>query len=297
MKLKILSHRPTWKTTGYWFILPALIFYIGFVVIPIIVNTYYSMHEWDGANPVKTFIAFGNYANLLKDEIFWKALYHNIFWIITSMVLPVGTGLILAVLLASERIKFKLLFRVCYFIPAVLSLTIVAYIWDWIYNPSFGVLNTIFNNIGLSGFNPSWLGNEFLVLPSLVVAGSWTYYGFCMVVFLAAIQGIAPEYFEVALLEGASQLQVLRKVTIPLIKNAITLMVINTLIGSFKVFDIIYLLTKGGPYNSSEVIATYVFKASFSLYKVGYGSAMAMVLALIIAIFSIVYIRMSEKND
>jgi ABC-type sugar transport system permease subunit len=283
------------RFTGYLFILPALTFYVAFIVVPIIVNVGYSLHDWDGASEQMTWVGLGNYRELARDPIFWKALLHNLLWIAASIALPVGLGLVLAALLSSEEIRIKLVFRVTYFIPAVLALTIVAYIWDWIYNPSFGVINSLLRSIGLGSIQPSWLGNEWLVLPSLIVAGSWTYYGFCMVVFLAAIQSISPEYYEVAVIEGASRAQMLVKVTIPLIRSVVTLVVINSLIGSFKVFDIVFLLTKGGPFNSSEVIATYMFTTTFTVYRVGYGAALAMALAAIIAAVTIFYLRVTER--
>ena len=282
---------------GIMFVLPALAFYITFVILPIFGTLRFSFYDWDGANPVMKFIGLQNYADLLKDEIFWKALVHNIIWIVASIILPVVTGMILAVMISSKEIKVKMIFRITYFLPAVLSLAIVSYIWDWMYNPTYGVVNTILKGLGLDFLTGAWLGDEKLVLPSLIMAGSWTYFGFCMVVFMAAIQTISVEYFEVALIEGANRFQTLIHVTIPSIRNVVTLMVLNSLIGSFKVFDIVYLLTKGGPYNSSEVIATYMFSNTFILYKVGYGAAISMTLAVIIAVCSVIYMRYRERKD
>lgn len=141
-----------------------------------------------------------------------------------------------------------------------------------------------------------FLGDENLVIWSLVVAGSWTCFGFNMVVFLAALQGIDSTYLEVATLEGANAVQRMRFVTVPLIKSTVTLLVLNSLIGSFKVFDLIYIMTKGGPYHSSEVIATYMFNAAFNMNEYGYASALAMVLAALVAFSSWVYMKRAEKE-
>ena len=279
------------------FILPAFIFYIIFVVVPIINTAYYSFFDWNGANPVMKFIGIDNYSKLLTDELFWKALFHNIIWIVCTVAIPVFLGLILAVLLTSKKIKGILLFRVTYFMPTIVSMVVVSIVWSWIYHPDFGKVNTTLSAIGMENFTRSWLGDENTVLGALVAASSWTYYGFCMVIFMAAIQGIDKTYYEVAMIEGAKPYQTFFRVTIPLLKNTTTLLVLNSLIVSFKVFDIIYIMTKGGPYHSSEVISTYMFTNAFYKNQVGYGAAVALVLALVIALCSAAYLRYAERDD
>ncbi|MDR6549009.1 sugar ABC transporter permease [Paenibacillus qinlingensis] len=280
-----------------FFILPALIFYIIFLVIPILQTAQYSMFDWDGASPTMNFIGFDNYVRLLHDPIFWKALGNNLFWIACSVTVPICIGLLLALLVLSKGIRGAMIFRVTYFMPTIISLVAVGIVWNWIYHPGFGIINTTLEKIGLSGLALDWLGNEHTVMPALATAGSWTYYGFCMVIFMAAMQGIDKSYYEVAKIEGASILQTFARVTIPLLKSTITLLVLNSLIGSFKVFDIIYMMTKGGPYHSSEVISTYMFDSAFRSNEVGYGAAISITLALIIATCSIGYMRFAERND
>ena len=292
----IRSKSVNFKLHGLLFVLPALIAYTIFMVVPVLTTVKYGFYEWNGASEHTAFVGLQNYTKMFKDEIFWKALTHNLIWIVATISLPVVTGLILAVLISSKEIKAKLMFRTTLFMPAILTLIVVAYIWDWMYNPNFGVINTLLKIIGLDNLAAAWLGEAKLVLPSLIVVGSWTYFGFCMVVFMAALQGISPIYYEAALIAGANRFQTLIYVTIPMIKNAVTLMVLNSLIGSFKVFDIIFILTKGGPYHSSEVIATYVFDNTFKLYKVGYGAALSTTLAAIIAICSVLYLRYMERE-
>lgn len=278
------------------FIVPALFFYLVFMVIPIFRTVQFSFYSWDGASPVMDFVGLDNYARMAGDPLFWRSLVHNLFWIVSTIVLPVGAGLILAVMLSSHLVKRKVVFRVTYFMPAVLSLVAVGIVWNWIYHPDFGVVNAFFRMLGLDSFAKPWLGNENTVLPALIVAGSWTYYGFCMVVFLAAIQGIDRSYYEVARIEGANVLQTFFRITVPLLRNTITLLVLNSLIGSFKVFDIIFLMTKGGPFHSSDVIATYMYTQAFQMNDIGYGSAISIALAILIAGCSIVYIRFAERQ-
>jgi raffinose/stachyose/melibiose transport system permease protein len=279
------------------FVMPALFFYLIFLVIPIIRTVQFSFFHWDGASPVMRFVGFANYARQFQDDVFWRALAHNLFWIVSTIVMPVFVGLLLAVLLSSRMVKRKMIFRVTFFMPAVISLVAVGVIWNWIYHPDFGIANWALRALGLGGWAQPWLGSETTVLPSLIVAGSWTYYGFCMVIFFAALQGIDKSYYEVAKLEGAGPVKTFILITVPLLKNTVTLLVLNSLIGSFKVFDIIYLMTKGGPFHSSEVIATYMYTQAFQLNDIGYGSAISVTLAVIIAFCSIVYLRFSERND
>jgi len=279
------------------FILPALIFYVIFLVIPIIRTIQFSFYSWDGASPIMDFVGFDNYTRMVHDPIFWKSLGHNIFWIVATIILPVGLGLILAALLSNRMVKGKLLFRVTYFMPVIVSLVAVGIIWNWIYHPEFGIVNEVLRFIGFDSLAYPWLGNERTVLPALIVAGSWTYYGFCMVIFLAAMQGIDKSYYEAATIEGANVIQIFFYVTIPLLRNTITLLVLNSLIGSFKVFDLIFLMTKGGPYHSSEVIGTYMFNQAFAMNDIGYGAAISIALAILIAVCSITYMRFSERSD
>ncbi|HZG75208.1 MAG TPA: sugar ABC transporter permease [Paenibacillus sp.] len=279
------------------FVLPALLFYLVFLVVPIAQTVQFSFFRWDGASPTMDFVGFANYAKQFRDDVFWRALAHNLFWIVSTIVMPVFAGLVLAVLLSSRAVARRMLYRVTFFLPYVISLVAVGVIWNWIYHPDFGIVNAALRSIGLGSLAQPWLGSETTVLPSLIVAGSWTYYGFCMVIFFAALQGIDKSYYEVARLEGANPVQTFFRITVPLLKNTVTLLVLNSLIGSFKVFDLIYLMTKGGPFHSSEVIATYMYAQAFRLNDVGYGAAISVTLAAIIGICSILYLRFSERND
>jgi raffinose/stachyose/melibiose transport system permease protein len=201
------------------FVMPALVFYIVFLVIPIIRTFQFSFFSWNGASPVMQFVGLQNYTRLLQDELFWKSLGHNLIWIVSTVIIPVFIGLILAILISTKGIKFRLFFRVTYFMPVIVSLVAVGIIWNWIYHPEFGVINEFLRAIGLGQLAPAWLGDEDTVLPALIIAGSWTYYGFCMVIFLAAIQGIDKSYYEVAKLEGANFIQTFVNVTVPLLKK------------------------------------------------------------------------------
>ncbi|HBO35810.1 MAG: sugar ABC transporter permease [Sphaerochaeta sp.] len=279
------------------FILPALAVYAAFVTIPIFGTLRISLFTWNGASPKMNFVGLENYIRVFKDPVFYLALKNNIIWILFTIFIPVMLGLVLAIMISQKYIKGKTFFRLTYFMPQIVSLVAVGIVWGWMYNPDFGIIGRVLSLIGIpNAMDIDFLGDENLVIWSLVVAGSWTCFGFNMVVFLAALQGIDNSYLEVALLEGANALQRLRLVIVPLIKSTVTLLVLNSLIGSFKVFDLIYIMTKGGPYRSSEVIATYMFNAAFNMNEYGYASALAIVLAALVAFCTWVYMQRAEKE-
>ncbi|MCI9339924.1 MAG: sugar ABC transporter permease [Dorea sp.] len=280
------------------FALPAIFFYCLFLVVPILSTVKISFHEWNGAAPYMKWVGLDNYIRVFKDPIFYKALGNNIIWILFTIFIPVMLGLIFAVILTQKFVKGKFIYRLTYFMPNVVSLVAVGIVWGWIYNPEFGVMGKMFRSLGLNGLaDIDYLGDEKLVIWFLLIAGSWTCYGFNMVVFLAGLQGIDSTYLEVARLEGANPVQKFFYVIVPLLKGTIVMLVSNSLIGSFKVFDLIYVMTKGGPYHSSEVIATYMYNSAFGMNEYGYGSSLAVILAVIIAICAGIFMKLTDKDN
>lgn len=282
----------------FLFALPAVFFYCLFLVGPILSTIKISFNEWNGAAPYMKWVGLKNYERIFQDPVFYKALGNNIIWILFTIFVPVLLGLIFAIILMQKFVKGKFLYRLTYFMPNVVSLVAVGIVWGWIYNPEFGMMSKMFRALGLNELaNIDYLGNEKLVIWFLLIAGSWTCYGFNMVVFLAGLQGIDSNYLEVAKLEGAGPMQTFIYVIVPLIKGTIVLLVSNSLIGSFKVFDLIYVMTKGGPYHSSEVISTYMYNSAFGMNDYGYGLALAVVLAVIIAVCSGIFMKLADKDN
>lgn len=278
------------------FVLPALIFYCYFVIYAAGNTFYLSLCEWNGVSPTKQFVGLQNYLSLVQDPLIWQALLHNVIWILVTVFIPTTLALILAVLLTTPKLKGVTLFRVSFFMPSIVSMVVVSIVWKWIFNQSYGTFNQVLRALGLSSLTTSWLGNPSTALGALLTAGSWTHYGFCMVIFLAALQSIDQTYYEAAMIDGANAFRRFISVTIPMLKNSITLLVLNSMIGSFKVFDIIWVSTTGGPYHTTEVISTYVYNQAFILNKVGLGSAAAMLLMVITAICSAIYFKYAEKE-
>lgn len=241
----------------------------------------------------KTFVGLENYRELLfSDPRFWQALQHNVLWMLAAVVIPLIAGLFLAILLVRSPVRGRTFFRTIYFLPQVLSSVVVAIIWRWIYNPNYGALNKILETVGLSFLKRAWLGDMDLALPALFIAWSWVHYGFSMVIFIAALQGIDEEYFDVARVDGANWFQQLRYVILPFIRGPLTTVMLITAIAAFQIFDLVFIVTHGGPGYSTNVLSVYMYDNAFRFAKVGYGATVAMVLGMIILMFSIAFLRL-----
>jgi len=282
---------------GYLFILPALLLYAIFFIYPFIGTFYFSLTNWNGVSPQKTFVGFNNYIRIVKDSLMWTSLYHNVIWIIIGTVTPIVIGLLLVVLLGNKKTKGQMFFRIIYFMPVILSPVIVGIIWGWIYNPVFGMLNRILKVIGLGFLSRGWLGDPNLAIYMVLIAAIWAYFGFCVVVLMAGMQGVDMNLYDAAKCDGANSWQQFINVTIPQLSPVLTMLSVYTMIGGFKVFDIVFIMTRGGPANSTELIATYTYNQSFQLNKLGYGSALCMVMVFLSLIVSIILIKFREKSE
>lgn len=283
---------------AFLFIAPALAFYLAFFIWPYIQLIWLSLQEWSGFGE-RTFVGLQNYSRLMEDKQFWLSFQHNISWSLAAIVFPVMLGLFLALLLSRTSMHGKVFFRAVYFMPQVISSISVAVIWGWIYNPTFGLLNQSLEFIGLGALARGWLGDQSFALPALFLAWSWIHYGFTMVIFIAALEGIDEVYFEVAKIDGAGWWQQLRFIILPFIRGPMTTIILVTAISSFQVFDLIFALTNGGPGRSTIVLPLYMLTSAFTFHKIGYGAAIAVVLSLVILAFSLVllWVRGSLKES
>jgi raffinose/stachyose/melibiose transport system permease protein len=283
------------RVTAAIFLLPGLAIFTVFVLIPIVLSARYSLFDWNGITPLTDFIGFGNYAKMLSDPFFWGSLSNNVFVVIWSLTTQIPTAIFLAIILTG-KLKGAAFFRTLYFAPMVLSEVIVAVIWSWIYNPQFGMLNTFLRDMGLGAYTQSWLGNPDIVMGSVMVVTNWKYLGFYLVIFIAAIQSIPGELYEAAQIDGASLWQQHRFVTLPMIGSTTRVTAVLALVGSLKFFDMVWILTEGGPSNSSSVLATYMFKQSFRSTNFGYGSAIAFTLFGLAFFTAIVFIIATRRR-
>jgi raffinose/stachyose/melibiose transport system permease protein len=291
-RLRLGQTRRESRLAPYVYLAPALLIYLAFFVYPFVQLAVLSFLRWDGIKP-KRWVGLANYQRLLfEDPKFWLAVQHNVLWMIAALIVPVMIGLLLAILLYRSPLRGKVFFRTVYFMPQVLSSVVVALIWNWIYNPNYGALNRMLDVVGLDALKRGWLGEPNLALPALFIAWSWIHYGFTMVIFIAALQGIDETYFDAAKVDGANWLQQFRHVLIPFIQGPLTTVLLITAISAFQVFDIVFVLTRGGPADHTMIMSILMYQNAFEFDKVGYGAAIAVLLGLIVLIMSVVFLRM-----
>ncbi len=282
--------------TPYLFLLPALIIYITFLVYPAIYSLYLSTTEWDGLSPHKKFIGLQNYINLWSDPVFRLALRNNVVWTIVTLLVPTIGGLALAIAL-NQPIKGRNLFRAVFYAPGVLPLVAVGSIWGWIYNPNFGFINEMLRHIGLGSLAHGWLADYDTALPATLVTAIWQGIGLPMIFYLAGLQVIPQEQYEAAAIDGANAWQRFWHITLPWLRQTHVIVITLAVISSFRVFDLIYTMTYGGPGQTTQVLATWMYFNTFQYYHAGYGSAIAWVIAAISLLVTIPYIRLMARSQ
>lgn len=294
----VIAERRNWGAvlTPYLFLAPALVIYIGFLVYPMAVSLYASFFEWDGLTPLTQFIGFKNYIDaLFNDDVTRVALVNNIWWTLGSLVIPTAIGLLLALGL-NRNLPGTVVLRTIYYAPSVLPLVAVGIIWSWMYNPNFGSINVILKAMGLGFLAGGWLSNFDTAFPSAFATYTWGAIGFPMILYLAGLQGIPKDYYEAARIDGANAWQQFRHVTMPGLRESHVIVLSLSVIGGFKVFDLIYTMTYGGPGRVTQVLGTWMYFQSFQYYHAGYGAALAWIIAAIILVVAIPYIRHMSRN-
>ena len=264
------------------FLLPALILFCGVLIAPIGASAYYSLFNWKGVGASKEFIGFANYKELFTSNSigFMKALLNSLLLAALSVFIQLPLALGLALVLG-KKIKGERLFLSIYFMPVLISTVVIGQLWLKIYNPEYGILNVFLRAIGLDGWTQIWLGTKKTALGSVFVPVLWQYVGYHMLLLYAGVKSVPPELREAAMLDGASDAQVNRYIVLPYIKPIIRISVIFAVTGSLKSFDLIYVLTNGGPLHSTEVPSTLMISMLFLRNRFGMGSAIAVMLILL----------------
>jgi raffinose/stachyose/melibiose transport system permease protein len=294
----IWGRRRRWlknSLVAWLFMLPAVVLYAVFVLRPAVDVFGLSAYEWDGISRVRDWVGLDNFVRLLTDPVFWQAFRNNLIWLVLIVTFNVLVGLVAASLL-STAIRARFVFRLGYFLPVIQASIVTAMIWRWIYSPD-GLLNTTLKNVGLGWLARGWLGDLTFALPALAVAACWAGFGLSVVIFLAGMQGVDQSLYDAARVDGASSRQLFRYVTIPSLRNTITVVVLLQMIAAFQVFDIIWATTQGGPIRETEMLATYMFKRGFQQGEFGQGAAIAVVLCGIVLAFSAVYLLIQERGN
>ncbi len=282
--------------TAFLFLLPTLLIYGAFMVYPFFGSIQLSLTNWNGVEAVKEWVGLDNYVNALTaDPVMQQALWHNVLWIAAVITVPLALGLLVATILW-DGARGQTLFRTAFFMPYVLPSVAIGIIFGLIYNPIFGALNGFLRAVGLGALAGGWLAEPNRALPSLMAVEVWASFGFNATVLLAALQNIDQDVLDAAKIDGANVWQRFVNVLIPQLGHVLTLLVSLALIGGFKVFDLVYIMTGGGPGYHTEVVATHIFQQSFARNMVGYGTALSLILTAIILVASIIFIQLRERR-
>lgn len=275
---------------------PALGLVFIFVLLPAAMTFVGSFFSFGITSSAWTWTGLGNYARALSDPIFWVALKNNVIIIVGSIVSQVGLGAILAAILDRGITRGTTVYRTIIFMPVVISSVAVSLVWMMIYDPNTGVLNAIIKVIGLTPPRLGWLGDPNISIWMVLVTAAWANVGFQMVLILAGLQAIPKELYEAAALDGARGLKAFRYITLPGIRNILIVGVLISTIGSLKVFDLIFVMTGGGPANATQVMGTYIYLQAFNLGNMGYANALSIILLLIALLLGVLQLKLSRRG-
>lgn len=280
------------------YLAPAGVLYVWFLAYPMLDAVRLSFFEWSGFRTEDPeFVGLDNYTRLFTaDPVFWTSVRNSVVWVVLSLLVPLTLSLLLALAL-NRRMLGRNTFRAVFYIPAVFASITVAAMWRWIYNPTVGALNQVLEGIGLGSWTQQWLGDPQFALYSVFVASVWQAVGTSMVLFLAGLQQVPAELLDAARVDGADRWQVFRAVTVPALRPTTVVVIILTIIGSLKVFDLVVGMTGGGPAQSTQVLALWSYTQSFSNHDFGAGGATATVLLLISLALVVPYLIWSMKGD
>jgi ABC-type sugar transport system permease subunit len=277
-----VRHRWRRHAAGYAFTGPALVILAAFLLYPVGYSVWLSLHEWDGYTPRwGPFVGVENYVALAGDEVFWRATLNSIVFVVVRTPLEVGLGFLLALLL-NRRLAARSLLRTLFFVPVVMSLIVVTIIFQRVYEANTGLLNTFLHALGLGAWAHPWLGDPATALPAVIAVSVWKNVGFSLVILLAGLQGLPQDVLDAARVDGASAWQLTLRVIAPLMRPIIALTALLSIIGGLKVFDLVFIMTRGGPTYSTEVLATMLYREAFELNHMGGASAIAVILVAVV---------------
>jgi multiple sugar transport system permease protein len=278
--------------TPYLYLAPFLLFFIVFQIYPIFQGLYVSLTKWDLATPPR-FVGLANYAGLLRDTLFWTALRNTSLFVLLNAPLAVVVPLCLAILV-NEPIHGRAVFRSAFSTPLMISVATVGVLWQWFYNPAFGLINYYLGLVGLPGQN--WLSQTGWAMVAVVVTTVWWTSGFNMILFLAGLQDIPEHLYDAAKIDGAGNWGLFRYVTLPGLRATLLFVGVTTIIGSFRVFGQVFVMTNGGPFDSTRTIVQHIYESGFRYFKMGVASSVAWVLFSIVLVFTFIQFRLLREQ-
>lgn len=287
-------HRRRRRWLGLAYLSPALLLYAFVVLVPAGQGVQLSFYHWDGITPA-TWAGFANYSDFISDPTLRQAIVHTLYFIVFFSILPITLGMASAALTARKDVRGGGVYRWIIFLPQVLTPAVAAVVWKRIYAPD-GPLNSVLSAFGMGGLTRGWLGDFTWALPALGLAGTWGAFGLCMVLFASAIQNIPSELYDAARMDGAGAIREFFTVTLPGLRGQLAVVLTLTVLGAIRVFDIVWLTTKGGPGTSTITPTVVLYERAFANPDIGAASAIGVVLALVSLIVSLVVVKLSEGD-
>ena len=290
MKKHIKTDKAAWL-----FMLPAAIIYLSVIVAPVLYSFFISLFKWNGIAEME-FVGLQNYINLLTDDkTFRIAIVNNLIWIVLTIFITMTVSLAFAVIL-NKKFRGRTFFRGFFYFPSVIALIATAIIWRWIYNPNIGFINQFFQLLGID-YSQQWISDPNVSLYAVFAAGLWQGIGQPMILFLAGLQAISPDVLEAATIDGANGIKKFFLITVPLLKDTFVIVIATLIVAAMKVYDIIQGLTGGGPNDATQMLATYMYSQVFQYNNVGYGTAVACIMVILMMVVIIPYVSFTAKED
>jgi raffinose/stachyose/melibiose transport system permease protein len=286
--------KPTARWIPYFLVAPAFTIFAVAILGPILATFGLSLTNWNGFS-TPSFVGFENFVRAFQDTVYMNSYGHAVVYIAATLVLEVVVGLLLAGLVSSKR--NTTFYRVAFFTPVMLPLVVISVLWTFLLNPDLGILNRFLGSIGLESWQHIWLGDQSTALLSISFISGWIFAGFYMAIFYTGFQRIPSTIIESARLDGATEWQLLRRIKIPMVKNLTEVAILLCFTGGIQVFDLVYVLTNGGPYDTTQVPTTYLVRVVFRDQQMGYGSALAVILTLVVVAVGLIYNKVRTKDD
>lgn len=279
---------------AYLFLAPSAAVLFLFTMWPIVQAFWMSLHDWSFLNPARPFIGLDSYAALLSDRRFWNALKNTVVYTVGAVPFQIGLALGLAIGL-NAKLRGRAFLRGAYFVPVISSLAIMAIVWGFLFDPDIGLVSSWMASIGLP--RVAWLRELGTAMPAVIIVGVWKTLGFNTVILLAGLQGIPTEHYEAAAIDGANAWHRFRHITVPGLRQTLLFVTVISVIASLQVFDQVYVMTRGGPLFATETLVTYIYHQGFTLFRMGYASAISWVLFLVIAGVSLIQLRFFRYQE
>ncbi|MBN6031035.1 carbohydrate ABC transporter permease [Pantoea ananatis] len=289
-----MLNQSSWR--NFLYLLPAVLVYGLFLLLPLLASLGISFTEWDGTSrPV--FAGISNYLRMFSDPVFWIALGNNAILMLFYTLLPISVGLLLCSFLYETRNNTeRSVLRILFFLPYIMPMAVLGVVWRWLYNPAFGPIDQVLRAIGLPQLAMSWLGDFTWALPAVGMVATWYFFGFCLVLFMAGLQRMDPSLLEAADLDGSSRRQKFMRITLPGLRPELRIALLLTVIASLKAFDLVYVMTQGGPGTSTMVTNIFMYKQGFDLHYFGYASSVAVFsMVIVLGLNYLIHLALKER--